>query len=137
MNLSAIGGIVVDQPSTGGVGDKTTLVVVPLVAAAVIPMAKLSGRGLGFTGGTIDKLEAIDGFQTNLTPEQFTEQVNQIGLAIAGQTANLVPADKKIYALRDLTATVESIPLIASSIMSKKLASGCLLYTSDRRLCGR
>ena len=135
LDLSAIDGITADKHSTGGVGDKTSLVVAPICASLGIKMAKMSGRGLGHTGGTIDKLESIEGYNTSIDTDAFFKQVNEIGIALIGQTGNLAPADKRIYALRDVTATVDNISLIASSIMSKKIAAGAQNIVLDVK-CG-
>lgn len=137
LDLSFIDGIKVDKHSTGGVGDKTTLIVAPLVASCNVPVIKMSGRGLGYTGGTIDKLESIDGFRVDLTEEEIKNQAKDIGIVITSQTKDLAPLDKKVYALRDVTATTNSIPLIASSIMSKKIAGGADKIVIDIKVgCG-
>ena len=138
LDLNKLNHIIVDKHSTGGVGDKVSLVLLPLVASLGVPVAKMSGRGLGFTGGTVDKLESIPGYQTNIDTKQFLQNIEKIGISMISQTMNLAPADKKIYALRDSIACVESIPLIASSIMSKKIASGAekiVLDVTYRKRC--
>lgn len=134
LDLSSIKGVKVDKHSTGGIGDKTTLVIAPIVASIGVYMAKMSGRGLGYTGGTIDKLESISGFKTGLSKEEFMNELKSIGMVVSSQTGDLAPLDKKIYALRDVTGTVESYPLIASSIMSKKIASGANKILIDLKL---
>lgn len=131
MDLSNLGKVVVDKHSTGGVGDKVSLILLPLIASLGIPVAKMSGRGLGFTGGTVDKLQSIPGYITDISEEQFKQYVQEIGISMISQTLNLAPADKKLYALRDAISCVESIPLIASSIMSKKIASGAQKVVLD------